>query len=79
MKVKIGNTVYDAVNEPVMVLLSLEDKRNIAMMSPEDTKYACFPDKMSVEEARAFMVLPPDNAPKHYVMKAETGVIKRRT
>lgn len=44
MKVKVGNKVYDGNQEPVMVILTDEDKRNIANMLPECTKYAVCPD-----------------------------------
>lgn len=44
MKVKIGNTIYDAKDQPVMVIFSDLDKKNIANMLPECTKYACWPD-----------------------------------
>ena len=43
MKVKVGNKVYDGAIEPVMVILSDSDKKNISNMLPECTKYASFP------------------------------------
>ncbi len=43
MKVKVGNKIYDGEDAPVMVILSDADKRNIANMLPECTKYASFP------------------------------------
>lgn len=43
MKVKVGDRVYDGEKEPVMVILSDDDKKNIASMSPKDTKYCSFP------------------------------------
>jgi len=55
MKVKIGNKVYDGSVEPVMVILTDDDKQNINNMIPECTKYCQFPDDMSEEEARKFM------------------------
>jgi hypothetical protein len=54
MKVKIGETVYDAVKQPIMVILSEEDKRNIADMSPTATKYCEGPDTMCEEDLYEF-------------------------
>lgn len=45
MKVKVGNKIYDSENEPVMIILSDGDKKNIANMLPHCTKYCSFPDK----------------------------------
>ena len=40
MKVKVGCCIYDGEEQPVMVILSKEDKENIANMSPEEwSKY----------------------------------------
>jgi hypothetical protein len=44
MKVKIGNTWYDSMHEPICVELTDKDKENIQNMLPESKKYACFPD-----------------------------------
>ena len=55
MKVKVGNKVYDPEEEPVMVILTEQDKKNIANMLPDATKYAMFPDKMTEEEVKEFM------------------------
>lgn len=44
MKVKIKGRIYDSEKEPVMVILSDEDKRNISAMPPDSSKYASFPD-----------------------------------
>lgn len=43
MKVKIGNKIYDSEKQPVMVILNDQDKKNIARMDPECTKYIGFP------------------------------------
>lgn len=43
MKVKVGNRIYDDENEPVMVILSKNDRENIANMLPEVTKYCSYP------------------------------------
>lgn len=35
MKVKIGADVYDAEETPIMLILTDQDKENIAKMSPD--------------------------------------------
>lgn len=53
MKVKVGDTIYDSV--PIMVILSPQDKINIANMAPEATKYAICPKDWSDQEIRDWM------------------------
>lgn len=56
MKVKVGNKIFDGNKEPVMVILSDEDKQNIANMAPKANKYLCYPENgMTEEEAKEFM------------------------
>lgn len=43
MKVKVGESVFDAEIEPVMVILTEADKANIANMPRNKTKYCGFP------------------------------------
>lgn len=43
MKVKVGNKIYDGENEPIMVILSQDDKYNITNMHPDATKYCSYP------------------------------------
>ena len=50
MKVKIGNTIFDAKEQPLMVILTDQDKKNIANMLPHCTMYASFPDKWGTKE-----------------------------
>jgi len=59
MRVKVGEKIYDGNKEPVMVILSKEDKDNIAGMPPELTKYAAYPDDIPREEIRKFMMWIP--------------------
>lgn len=60
MKVKVGDTVYDGEKEPVMVVLSVQDKINIASMSSKDTKYCSFPSSgMTSKEIREWMADVP--------------------
>jgi len=55
MKVKIRNQIYDSSKEPIMIILSDSDKKNIKEMLPECTKYCSFPSSMSEEFAIKFM------------------------
>lgn len=57
MKVKVGNKVYDGEKEPVMVILSESDKKNIAGMGRE-TKYCSYPTEgnwADTEKVEAWM------------------------
>jgi len=56
MKVKVGNKIYDGKKEVVMVILSKQDKINIANMLKTCTKYCEFPeDKYTVKEIQKWM------------------------
>jgi len=44
MKIKVGDKIYDGDKEPVMIILSEADKKNISQMSPTATKYCSYPD-----------------------------------
>ena len=55
MLVVVGNKVFDPNKEPVMLVLSDADKKNITNMAPEATKYCCYPDGMPPDEVREFM------------------------
>ena len=57
MKVKVGNMIYDGDTRPVMVILTREDKENIASMGPGDFKYCTYPKDSTWDEkkARAWM------------------------
>lgn len=56
MKVKIGNTWYDPNEQPIMIVLENQDKRNIERMHPEAKKYCMYPtEKYSLEEIYDFM------------------------
>jgi hypothetical protein len=46
MKVKVGNKIYDGEVQPVMVILSEEDKKNIKHMKKNFRKYCSFPKGM---------------------------------
>ena len=56
MKVKVGDKVYDGNKEPVMVILTEQDKINIANMLPEATRYCMYPTtNISQEEIKKWM------------------------
>lgn len=55
MKVKIGNKIYDSETEPVMVILSDGDKKNIENMLPHCTKYCSYPDIIGNDEIIKWM------------------------
>lgn len=48
MKVKIGNKVYSDKDEPIMLILTDGDKKNIANMNKECTKYAAYPESFEL-------------------------------
>lgn len=56
MKVKIDDKIYDSENEPIMLILSKEEKNNIGQME-EQTKYCSFPDDdtWTEEQIKEFM------------------------
>ena len=45
MKVKVGNKVYDGEEEPVMIILSSGERKQIADMHQDATKYFIYPDE----------------------------------
>jgi hypothetical protein len=55
MKVKIGDTIYDSENEPIMIILSDADKYNITHMHPDATKYCSAPTSVTLEQMQLFM------------------------
>ena len=55
MKVKVGNKIYDAENEPIMVILNDNDKENIARMLPDATKYCSYPEGYDETKIKGFM------------------------
>ena len=56
MKVKVGDTIYDSEDQPVMVILTDTDKHNIATMSSKATRYCMYPTTgMTPDELLAWM------------------------
>lgn len=44
MQIKIRGTVYDSRDEPIMLILSQEEKDQISHMTIEDVKFCAYPD-----------------------------------
>jgi len=55
MKVKVGDTVYDGNEQPVMVILSDEDKENLKNMPEDKSKYCSCPKDSDPEEIEKWM------------------------
>ena len=55
MKIKVGNKTYDGAEEPVMVILSDVDKKNIAAMDPNCSRFCVAPDTVDVDELKRWM------------------------
>ena len=55
MKVKIKDIIYDANEEPIMLILTDEDKMHIANMDRDCTKFCAFPDDTETEKIEEFM------------------------
>jgi len=58
MKVKVGDKIYDGEDELVMVILTDQDKVNIANMLPECDRYCVYvggPDGYSEQEVIDWM------------------------
>lgn len=55
MKVKIRNEIYDSNKEPIVLILSEEDKINIGNMAQEAQKFCSYPDTMNEEDVKMFM------------------------
>lgn len=52
MKVKIGNTIYNSNEEPIMLILSESDKENITNMATEAIKFCSFLINMTLTTLR---------------------------
>lgn len=57
MKVKVGDTIYDAENEPVMIICTDSERKQMAQMPAKLTKYCQFPENMDKEEIKKWMEL----------------------
>ena len=65
MRVRIGNKIIDANNEPIMLIFENDDEllcvtNNLTNMGKNEgniRKYVTYPDNMSVDEVKEFMVI----------------------
>ncbi len=56
MQVKIGDSIYDANEEMIMLILSKEERNQIRDMDPNSKGYYCqAPDGIPVETIKEFM------------------------
>jgi hypothetical protein len=55
VKVKVNDTIYDANEVPIMLILSDQDKFNISHMDPKANRYAAYPRDWSDKRASAWM------------------------
>jgi hypothetical protein len=62
MRVKIGENWYDSSSGPIMLELTDEDKKNIAKMNSDATKYCEYNPKISdMQDVHIFMGEPLDD------------------
>ena len=55
MKVKVGDTVYDGNDQPVMVIVSQKEREQIYNMAPGYKRYCQYPEGMDPEEIKKWM------------------------
>jgi hypothetical protein len=54
VKVKVGDKIFDAEKEPILVILTESDKYNIANLPPNAPGYAVFPGSMDADRVAAW-------------------------
>ena len=54
MKVKIGHQIYDSEKQPIMLILTEEEKELIGDMG-EQTKFCSFSSSSCIEDIKEFM------------------------
>ena len=60
MKVKIGDKIYDSKEETVMLILNEEEKKQIAKMHLNCTRYCIYQeDKITIKQIKEWMLDPP--------------------
>lgn len=55
MKIKIGDTIYEANKQPIMVILDNLDKHIISQMPKDKYKFCQHPPNMLAEDVKKFM------------------------
>ena len=52
MIVKIGDKYYNSTEQPILLILSKEERSHIANMAEDKKKYLSFPDDYSIDKKR---------------------------
>ena len=60
MIVKIGNTYYNSTKEPILLILSKEEKSHIANMEENKKKYLSFPSDYIINNAKIILKNVPE-------------------
>ena len=55
MKVKIKNKIYNSKDEPIMIILTKAEQKQIAGMGENDTKYCSYPAYWTDDEITKWM------------------------
>jgi len=55
MKIKIGNKIYSANSEPILVILDETDKFSIFNTSKGTTRFCAYPDSMRPEQLHKWL------------------------
>lgn len=55
MKVKVRDTIYSASEEPILLILTDKDKKNLASMDKSATKYCAYPKNFSSAAVKQWM------------------------
>lgn len=55
MKVKIGETIYDSMEEPILLILDNKAQREISLLPIEEPLYCRYPEHMVKEEIECWM------------------------
>jgi hypothetical protein len=73
MLVKVGDKVYSSQDQPIMVVLAEQDKRNIANMLPDATRYAEFSDALGWTDEQKFQWMRELGPHEHYLDELGEG------
>ena len=60
MIVKIGNTYHHSTEQPILLILSKDEKSHIANMAKDKKKYLSFPDDYSIDKAKEILENVPE-------------------
>ena len=55
MLVKVGDTIHSSSEEPLMIIVTNNEKELIGSMDPHNDKFCSYPGHMSEEEIELFM------------------------